>query len=471
MNSSALADRATRWLIVERYRVLLVLAMLLAGAATTRAAEQVPPPLPVRPIPSRAQLQWQKNELAMFVHFTVNTFTDREWGTGKENPEVFQPTDLSTDQWARVAQECGFRTIILTAKHHDGFCLWPTAYTDHSVESSAWRDGNGDVVGALANSCREHGVDLGLYLSPWDRHEPTYGRQRYNEFYVAQVRELLDRYGPVREFWADGAKGEDAEDMTYQAEIWWDVVHQESPGALCAILGPDIRWVGNEEGVAPTELWSTEDGTWRPAETDTSIRPGWFWHPDEDPKSVQELVDIYFKSVGRNSKLLLNVPPNREGRLAEEDVERLRTWRSVLDKIFDKDLASGGTAQAGSVWGGSDAFGPAQVLDGELGTYWAAARGQTDGRVIVRLPEEASVNVISLQEPIQMGQRVAGYHVDVHVDGGWKTVAEGTTIGYKRLHRIETASIDRLRLVVEETRDDNLPLIAEIGAYMDPRRD
>ena len=238
---------------------------VLVAVPPARAAEGsedgVTPPMPLLPLPEKKQLTWQHNEMAMFVHFGVNTFTDREWGNGQEDPDVFHPTDLSTDQWARVAKETGFKTIILTAKHHDGFCLWPSAYTDHSVESTDWRDGEGDVVGALAESCRKAGLELGLYLSPWDRHEPTYGQQTaYNEFYMGQLRELLTSYGPLREVWFDGAKGSDAPDMEYRFDTYWAMVHQMQPGAVIfSDKGPGVRWVGNEHGSAGSVCWGMMD--------------------------------------------------------------------------------------------------------------------------------------------------------------------------------------------------------------------
>lgn len=455
------------------------------------ADENVPPPAPLLPIPTERQLRWQTDEMAMFVHFTVNTFTDREWGDGTESPDTFNPTDLSTDQWARVAKEIGFKTIVLTAKHHDGFCLWPSRYTDHSVESSSWRDGRGDVVGELAASCREHGVGLGIYLSPWDRHEPTYGRQRaYNEFYMGQLRELLTGYGPLEEVWFDGAKGPNAPDMEYDFDAYWSMVRQFQPRAVMfSDQGPDVRWVGNEHGSAGEVCWGMMDRSrvavghadrgylntgdpdgpdWVPAETDVSIRPGWFWHEDESPKSLRQLLDIYFQSVGRNSKLLLNVPPNPKGRLPEEDVKRLRELRNRLDAIFDEDLAADKGARAGNVRGEEERFGPRRALDGELQTYWATDSDVSSGWLEVDLGEPATFNVVCMQEPIHMGQRVKAYRVEVRKDGRWQKLAEGRTIGYRRLQRVPETTARRVRLVVEETRQDVCPLIAAFGLYLDP---
>lgn len=471
-----------------RYCIAFMAGIILALSAAPLPAGQdaVKPPLPVLPIPSQAQLKWQENELALFAHFGVNTFTNREWGTGEEDPDVFQPTDLNTDQWARVAKECGFRTIILTAKHHDGFCLWPSKYTDHSVESSSWRGGKGDVVAELQESCQELGINMGLYLSPWDRHEPSYGEQvGYNEYYVAQLRELASDYGPLFELWFDGAKGKDAKDMSYEQDTYWAVARQLQPQAVLAIVGPDIRWVGNERGKAGETCWSLvnpskggreylntgdPEGTkWEPAECDVSLRRGWFWHKKEDPKSLAELMDIYFKSVGHNSKLLLNVPPNKEGQFSDEDVERLREFRDAVDAIFDRNLATGAKTVAGSVRGESSSYGPDRVLDGDMETYWAPAAGKSKGTIELDFGEPIGFNVVCLQEPIHMGQRVKKYHVDVRTNGGWETVAEKETIGYKWLIPLEDVTASGLRLVIEETRKDSSPLISEIGVFHDPR--
>jgi alpha-L-fucosidase len=325
--------------------------------------------------PSPQQLGWQKMEFVAFIHFTVNTFTDKEWGDGTESPSIFNPTQLDTQQWVKVCKDAGMKMIILTAKHHDGFCLWPSKYTEHSVKNSPWRNGKGDVVRELADACRESGLKLGLYLSPWDRHEPTYGdTESYNKFYKNQLTELLSNYREVAEVWFDGAKGENAKDMEYDWLGFYAIVRELQPNAVI-FNGPDIRWVGNEAGYARESEWSVVnrnnkpfdfinqtqkdlgslealgDGNnliWYPAETDVSIRPGWFYHASEDDKvkSVEKLLDIYYGSVGRNSVLLLNLPPDRRGLIHENDVKRLQELRKVLDAIFAKNLAIGAQAKA-----------------------------------------------------------------------------------------------------------------------------
>ena len=463
-----------------------------SAAVQTGDSVAVAPPEPVLPVPTARQLEWQRDEMNMFLHFGVNTFTDREWGTGNENPAVFHPTQFTPRQWARVAKETGFQTLILTAKHHDGFALWPSRYTDHSVEQSPWRNGQGDVVGAFVEAARDHGRKVGLYLSPWDRHEPSYGTETaYNQFYLGQLQELLTRYGPLEEVWFDGAKGEDAEDMTYHFDAFWAMVRQHQPGAvLFSDEGPDVRWIGNEHGFAGPTNWSTVDRStieigapgqadylnrgerggpdWVPGECDTSLRPGWFWHPDEAPKSVDRLLEIYFKSVGRNCVLLLNVPPAPSGRFAPEDVRRLYAFRSALDALFDDDLTAGARAAASSVRGGASRFGPGQVLDDALSTYWAPADSTGEASLTLTLDSARTVDVVALQEPIQLGQRVAAYRVEVPAEGGgWRTVHEGTTIGHKRLARLATpVTAAQVRVVVTDARA--VPLLAEVALYRRP---
>ncbi len=425
----------------------------------------------------------------MFLHFGVNTFTDREWGTGEEDPDIFAPGNLDVRGWARVAGETGFRTLILTAKHHDGFALWPSRYTDHSVRSSSWRHGRGNVVGELAAAARREGIGLGLYLSPWDRHEPTYGdEQAYNQFYLGQLRELLSDYGPLAEVWFDGAKGPEAQDMEYDFAAYWALVRQLQPGAVIfSDEGPDVRWIGNERGVAGPTNWSLLDRAkvkvgnadpaylnagdpqgpdWVPGECDVSLRAGWFWHESEEPKSLAELIEIYFNSVGRNCVLLLNVPPNREGRLDSEDVARLREFRAYLDAIFGRDAATRQVATASNVRGRAPEYAGERALDGDLETYWATDDTVRRVALEIDLNVTARFNVIRLQEPIQLGQRVSAYRLQVEREGRWETVVNGTTIGHKKLDRIDSVTAQRVRLLIDGARA--CPLIAEVGVHFDP---
>uniref|UniRef100_A0ACD5UD02 Uncharacterized protein n=1 Tax=Avena sativa TaxID=4498 RepID=A0ACD5UD02_AVESA len=470
--------------------VLVVHLHLLVRAHGVAAVTATPPPLPVMPVPSYAQLQWQLAEMALFIHFGPNTFTDSEWGTGHADPAVFAPSALDAGQWARVAAEGGFGRVVLTAKHHDGFCLWPSALTDYSVAASPWRDGAGDVVGELSAAVRAEGIGLGLYLSPWDRHERVYGDTvAYNEHYMGQMTELLTRYGDVEEVWLDGAKGDDRE-MDYMFEAWFALIHQlQRRVVIFSDDGPDTRWVGNEAGAAGFTCWSpfnksgmtiggivTEYSSsgdpfgedWIPAECDVSIRPGWFWHASEKPKSATTLLDIYYKSVGRNCLLILNVPPNSSGLISDEDTQVLQEFTEIRQIIFSQNFAANATVSASSVRGGLESlqFAPSNSLRDGIYSYWAPQEGQTSWEMLFDLKQSTSFNLVQLQEPIQMGQRVVEFHVDILVGELWQTILEGTTIGYKRLLQFPAVEARYLKLCVDSARAD--PLIAFFGVFMDP---
>jgi alpha-L-fucosidase len=437
--------------------VLTRRAFLAAATASLRPALVTAPkaaPGPARPRPTPDQLEWQRDERALFLHFGVNTFTDREWGDGREDPAIFNPDALDARQWARAARAAGFRALILTAKHHDGFCLWPTRTTRHSVGASPWRGGHGDVVREFVDACRAEGLKAGLYLSPWDRHEPTYGDSpRYNDFYADQLTELLTHYGPIREVWFDGANGEgpNGRQQTYDWPRVWALVRRLQPHAVIfSDAGPDIRWIGNEQGVAGDPNWSTVDpaavpapgttgraatlmlqhgdptGTvWRPGETDVSIRPGWFHHESEAGRvrTVDNLVGLYFTSVGRNSKLLLNVPPTRAGLLDDLDLGRLMGMHERLTSLFAGDLARGRAL----TWRRADPH--TSVAEFDLGAR----------RV---------VSVAALREDIARGQWISQYLVEGAIADDWHPLAEGTTIGYCRLDRWPAASVERVRVTI-----------------------
>jgi alpha-L-fucosidase len=413
-------------------------------------------------VPTPQQLAWQEAELTMFLHFGINTFTNREWGEGSEDPQLFNPSELDTRQWVRVAREAGFKYLILTAKHHDGFCLWPSRCTDHSVKRSPWKNGKGDVVREFTNACHEAGMKVGLYLSPWDRHERTYGDSpAYNQYVVHQLTELLTEYGDVSEVWFDGACGEgpNGKRQEYDWPGYYALIRKLQPKALIAISGPDVRWVGNEDGVAHETEWSVQEASptlhpgvrgkvWYPAECDVSIRPGWFWHRDEDikVKSLGQLLDIYYQSVGRNSVLLLNVPPDVRGLIATPDVERLREFRRALDKSFATDLAGGRPASASNARPGAPA---AAAVDHRPETCWATAEGVTTGALEVALGAPTLFNVSMVQEQIAQGQRVEAYRIEAW-DGSWRTVARGTTVGHKKLDRFAEATASRVRLTIDK---------------------
>ncbi|KAF5189752.1 Alpha-l-fucosidase [Thalictrum thalictroides] len=450
-----------------------------------------PPPLPILPLPSASQLKWQQREVIMFMHFGVNTFTDSEWGTGHENPAIFNPTALNANQWVDTAIKAGISLMILTAKHHDGFCLWPSKYTDHSVISSPWRYGKGDVVREFVDAAKDRGVDIGLYLSPWDRHEKRYGKEiPYNQYYLGQLQELLTRYGSVQEIWFDGAKGSDAPNMSYYFSDWFSMV-KELQGSINIFsdAGLDVRWVGDEKGYAGSTCWSTINRTsliiggsaesylnqgdprgtdWLPPECDVSIRTGWFWHKSEKPKPLSHLLDIYYKSVGRNCVLLLNVPPNTTGLISETDVQRLGEFHKAINTIFSVNYAEECTIKASSQRGSTfDEFGPEKVIDEDhLWSYWAPEDNSNHEHWIEIVGNEKSLkfNVVRIQEAIGLGQRVK--HHKVYADG--KLIASGTTIGYKRLHRLEEGVVyaQRVRIVLKESQ--GLPLISSIGLHLDP---
>jgi alpha-L-fucosidase len=444
-----------------------------AAAVSAFADRLVPWParlLVPRPRPTPSQLAWQRDELALFLHFGVNTFSDREWGDGHEDPASFDPKGLDARQWARAARAAGARALILTAKHHDGFCLWPSRLTEHSVARSPWRGGRGDVVREFTNACKQEGLRAGVYLSPWDRNAPMYGDSpRYNDFYCDQLTELLTRYGPIAEVWFDGANGEgpNGRRQVYDWPRVFGLVRRLQPQAVMfSDAGPDVRWCGNEAGLAGDPNWSTMDpaavpypgapgdaviaalqhgdpqgSAWRPAEVDVSIRPGWFHHAAEDErvKTVEQLTDIWFTSVGRNSKLLLNVPPTRDGLLHTADVARLTGLRARLTSLFAEDFALNRRVR----W---RATGPLMAV------------GEVDlGRTV-------SADVIRLEEDIVQGQRVARYVVHGSVNGAWQELTRGTTVGHRKLDRFSPASVRRVRVTVEGVVAPNLLRIGLYGA-------
>ncbi|MBN2327725.1 MAG: alpha-L-fucosidase [Candidatus Omnitrophica bacterium] len=481
---------------------LAVISFILASAAAIAANDA---PAPLDPIPSPEQLAWQKLEYIAFAHFGMNTFTGREWGDGAEDPALFNPTRFDARQWVKTVKDAGMKMLILTAKHHDGFCLWPSRYTEHSVKNSPWKDGKGDVVREVADACKEAGVKLGIYCSPWDRHERTYGDSpAYNEFFRNQLRELLSNYGDVAEVWFDGACGEgpNGKKQVYDWDSYYAVVRELQPHALIFGCGPDIRWVGNESGVAREMEWSAlpltddvvnrrwgehqrtfVDGSgvehafqaltssapqkmmWYPAECDVSIRPGWFYHSDQDDKvkSLSQLLDIYYKSVGRNGVLLLNLPPDKRGLIHENDVRRLLELRRVLDETFKTNFALNKSAQASNVRQKSELFSPQQALDGRSDTYWAADDGVTAASLEVDLGEEIEFDRSLIQEHIALGQRVYAYSIEVWNGAGWSQVAEGTTIGYKKINRFSPATASKVRLNIKKSR--GCPIIESFELY------
>jgi alpha-L-fucosidase len=473
----------------------LVLGMVgVAGAAT--------PPDPYGPVPSPRQLAWQDLELYAFVHFTVNTFTDKEWGYGDEAESVFNPTDFNAEQIVTTAQEAGLRGLLLTCKHHDGFCLWPSQYTEHSVQKSPWKNGQGDVVREISDACRRHGLKFGVYLSPWDRNHKDYGRPEYIAYYRNQLRELLTQYGPIFEMWFDGANGGDGfyggtrekrniDNTTYYDwDNTWSIVRQLQPEAcLFSDGGPDVRWAGNESGFAGETCWSTinRDGLfpgaadsnilnrgqrpgthWVPAEVDVSIRPGWFYHPAEDSqvKTPEKLLTIYYESVGRGSNLILNLPPDRRGQIHENDVKSLRAWHQILEATFATDLARGAKATASNTRGNDPQFAPGTVVDGQRATYWATDDAIHTAELVLDLGQPVSFDVVRVREYLPLGQRVEGFAVDTWSEGAWKEWATATHIGNQRLLKSRPTTTTKVRLRI--TQAAVCPAISELSLFRSP---
>jgi len=484
--------------IWSRLAIVLVIALLVF--AFFRPGKAVAPPAPLYPVPTEQQMVWHEMEMNAFVHFTTNTFTDLEWGYGDESPAIFNPSQLDPSQWAAVLKETGFKTLILTCKHHDGFCLWPSRYTEHSVKNSPYKNGQGDVVKEVAEACKKHGLNFGVYLSPWDRNHPAYGQSEYIEYYRNQLRELFTGYGPVFEMWFDGANGGDGyyggarERRRINGATYYDwpttldLVRSLQPDVLFfSDAGPHLRWAGNERGVAGETNWNTisndtlyagkpnighllntgsPDGDkWIPAEVDVSIRPGWFYHAKEDSlvKTPEQLFDIYLSSVGRGSTLLLNIPPDRRGLFHEKDVQSLKGFRQLLDKAFSNNLATNAAFKVSS-WRGKDKrYGAAQLNDGNKDTYWATDDAVTTGSIEIDLKKVQPVKFVVLQEYIRLGQRVQSFTVEAWEDNSWKQVAAGTTIGYKRILQLDNVQTNRLRIRITASKAS--PVISNVAVY------
>ena len=482
---------------MKKMKYPLISLLILTGILS---CTRVIPPEPYGPLPSERQLAWHELEYYMFVHFTVNTFTDKEWGYGDEDESVFNPSEMDCRQWARVAKEAGMKGIIITAKHHDGFCLWPSEYTEHSVKNSTWKDGKGDVLRELRQACDEYGLKFGIYLSPWDRNSAVYGTPEYLTYYRNQLRELLTDYGDVFEVWFDGANGGDGyyggarETRRIDNRTYYDwpnthkIVRELQPMAVMfSDAGPDIRWVGNERGMGSLTNWCLlnkdemwpggnfarelgeghENGNyWVPAEVDVSIRPGWFFHSNEDSlvKTPEKLLDIYYSSVGRNCNLILNIPPDRRGLLHENDVKSLLEFKDMLDKEFETDVARGKKVSV-SQRRGKDYKG-SNVNDGDPDTYWATSDSTKTGELIIDLGIETEVNRIILQEGIKLGQRVREFSVSAFNNGEWTQLLEGTTIGHKVIRKFPVVKTTKIKVTI--SRSKACPVISNIELYRAP---
>ena len=459
-----------------------------------------------RVVPSPKQLEWQKLELTTFLHFGINTFTDREWGDGKESSKLFNPSELDAEQWVKACKAGGMKMIILTAKHHDGFCLWPSEYTEHSVKNSPWKNGKGDVVGELAAACKKHGIKLGIYLSPWDRNSAVYGSEAYNDYFVNQLTELLTHYGDIAEVWFDGANGEgpNGKKQIYDWQRYYRLIRKLQPDAVIAVMGPDVRWVGTESGYGRDTEWSVvpsslgdqdkiaqksqqQAGTfrpevdataqdlgsreklytaqrlvWYPSEVDVSIRPGWFYHQNQDDKvkSVEKLMDIYYSSVGKNSLLLLNIPPDKRGLIHENDVATLKAWNSVIENTFKNNLLKKARIK---IKKGTNFKNSSALFDGKLSTACTASGDHAQMVIRIKLDKAHTFDRLCLQEQITKGQHIEEFRLEAKVKGKWQSIAEGTTVGYKRLLRFPETTAQKLRLTLLKARKSTS--LSEVGLY------
>ena len=478
---------------------LLALSAFLAMQPISQTAPAVPPPEPIGPLPTARQLAWKDLEFTGFIHFGPNTFTGVEWGHGGEPASVFNPTALDARQWVKVMKDAGMKGVVITAKHHDGFCNWPTELSTHSVASSPWKGGKGDVLRELSDACREGGLKFGVYLSPWDRNNPKYGTgEEYNAYFRAQLREVLTNYGPVFEVWFDGACGEgpNGKRQVYDFPSFRAVVRELQPDAVIfSDIGPDIRWVGNEQGWAGETNWSMlkaeghgigddnpppikslnegdEHGeSWIPAEADVSIRPGWFYHADQDDKvkTPAQLFDLWERSVGHNANFHLNFPVDRRGLIHENDVAAVLGLRKLIDATYGEgtDLARGRTTAGDNMRGFVPSgafekpraleFGTDKLVDGDPKTYWATDDGTKAAMVEVELDAAKAFDRVVLAEPTWLGQRVRKFRISVpatpdnnHRD--WTVIAEGTTIGHKRIVRVPETKARHLRVEILDSR-------------------
>ena len=446
---------------------------------------------PHGPLPSQDQLAYLGDELAAFIHFGPNTFYDQEWGTGQEDPERFNPTRLDAREWVRVLKETGFKKLILVVKHHDGFVLYPTAHTDYSVKASPWRNGEGDLLLEVSQAATEFDMDMGVYLSPWDAHSPLYHVEReadYNAYYLAQLKEILSNpaYGNAGKFaevWMDGARGEGAQKVNYEFEKWFETIRELQGDCLIfSTEGTSIRWIGNERGYAGDPLWqkvnSDKLGTeaeldylqhgdpsgtiFSIGEADVSIRPGWFYHEDQDSKSLEELVEIYFHSVGRGTPLLLNIPPNQAGLFDAKDIERLYEFAAYRNELYKEDLALGAKVSGSAL---SADFACHYLTDGLKTSSWASDAGLPI-QLELDLGSPKTFDVIELREDLKLGQRIAAFHVQVEVDGVWQEFGMGFTVGHKRLLRGPLVEAQKVRVMITESQD--LPVLTKISLYKTP---
>lgn len=477
-----------------------LLSIPVVACCLSCTSGKVLPPEPILPVPEPKQVEWQQMETYAFIHFGLNTFNDREWGYGDTDPKTFNPTNLDCEQWAQTLVKAGMKGVILTAKHHDGFCLWPFEGTDYSVKNSPWKNGQGNVVKELSEACKKYGLKFAVYLSPWDRHQANYGTPEYLPYFYAQLHDLLTNYGPVFEVWFDGANGGDgwyggAKDIRtidrknyYNYPRIYEMLDSIQPQAIIfSDGGPGCRWVGNEKGFAGATNWSflrkgevhpgydksyelqyghPDGNQWVPAECDVSIRPGWFYHPEEDDrvKSPDQLVDLYYRSVGHNATLLLNFPVDRRGLIHPVDSANAVRFHEMIQQQLKTNLVAGMTPKVSNERGGD--FVASALTDDNFDTYWATEDGVTTADIEFSFDTPTQMNRMMLQEYIPLGQRVKAFVVEYLDKDTWLPVKlneETTTIGYKRLLRFETVETKGIRIRITDARG---PLcLSSVGVY------
>ena len=446
------------------------------------------------PLPSKAQMQYHREELAAFIHFGMNTYYDREWGDGEEDPYYFYPEHLDTDQWIKTLKDAGFKRTIMVVKHHDGFLLYPSKYTDHTIAKSGWKDGKGDVLAEVSASASKYDMDMGVYLSPWDAHSPLYHvdtEDQYNEYYLNQLKEILEdpKYGNKGKFvevWMDGARGDGAQKVTYTFDKWFEAIRKAHGDiAIFSAEPTNVRWIGNEKGIAGDPVWQKvnpdkirnnpsnsylnhgdpEGKQYSVGEADVSIRSGWFYHDNQEPKSLRELMDIYFKSVGRGTPLLLNIPPNQDGKFADADVARLKEFRQTLDQLYSVNYAAGALVEADSTRR-NPLYKASHLTDGDEKTSWAPADDAKNGSFVLDLGKEQHFDVVELKETIEKGQRISAFTIDVAVNGQWVPYGAGSTVGYRRL--IKGQPVDSRYIRVSITDAQATPILNGVSVYKTP---
>ncbi|WP_196781443.1 alpha-L-fucosidase [Flavobacterium sufflavum] len=477
------------------YRILILSFLIFSTANQLKAQEAF------GPIPTENQMNWQEMEYYAFVHLSVNTYTDMAWGFGNEDARIFNPTNLDCRQWARICKEAGMKGIILTAKHHSGFCLWPSKYTEYSVKNSPWKNGKGDIVREMADACKVYGLKLGIYLSPWDRNHPDYGKPEYITYFRNQLKELLTNYGEIFEVWFDGANGGDGyygganETRKIDRKTYYDwtntykMVRELQPKIVIWNDNgdrADLRWVGTEAGYVGKTNWSllnatgtvthdmlhygVEDGNaWVPAEVNTSIRPEWFYHIREDTKvkTLPQLMDLYYNSIGRNGTLLLNFPIMPNGLIHENDEKAALEFAQEVKKVFAVNLAKGAKIEASNVRANSSDFRVENVLDADKNTYWATDDQLKSGSLIISFDKPTVFNRFLVQEYIKLGQRVKTFKLEAYVNQEWKELANETTIGYKRILCFPTVEATKIRFTILDAK--SCPLISNIEIYNAPQ--